>query len=184
MEKKYPADKLLIARPWIVDRDYSIDTSVLDKMIVKASSLEFLLTDSEINKKFPNADSVEIRTIVLKQALFSLVVLPTLNGYEDVLSGTVYDSDAYLSNCSNGEVYVLSDQCPGIKDGMRSFIDELSREQFTRDYLLAINLELTKEEIDIFMKMYQEQKKNQKSKTLTLRNYVIHENGASRFEKF
>lgn len=121
-------------------------------MVVKASCLEQLLTASEINNKFPNADIIEIHTVVLSQGSEPKLVMPTINGYQDVIDGTVYEQSVDLLHCDVGEIYVLSDQHPGVKVGMNSIIDILSSDnEFLRDYLLTAKLKLTQEDAETFM---------------------------------
>lgn len=185
MEKGYEVDKLFVAKPWVVDRDFSIDSTVIDKMVVESTRLKQLLTTSEINEKFPNADTISLHTVVLSQLPDSIVVTPTLYGYEDVLDGTMYNQYVSLSHCAEGDVYVLNDQHPGVKEGIHSILNLLSLDnEFLRNYLLDIKLKLTKQEIELFMKMYKEQEKKSKPKTMTLRNYIIYENGKGTFERF
>ena len=177
MEKKYPTDKLLITRPWIVMHDDTVTKLVTSSRILKAQRRLTGATHG-ISKKYlekikGEGEYTTVHTVELKQVKEPTVVLPGLLFYEDVFTSKEYFTALSKSHNCEGDVVVLTNEIPGISGEVRSLMDEVANgNDLLQAYLLSIKPEMTREEISAYMEMYKKINRPDAPKTLTLQNQI------------
>lgn len=179
MEKSYPTDKLLIARPWVVVRD---ETAL--KMLAKSDILKLKKKLVPLKKETPKRmaqrmidrakESCEVHTVVLKQLSEPTVVIPGPLHYEDTLTSRKYYENISLSHNCEGDCVILSDETSGVDGSLCGFIEEIAQEnEALLAFILSIKPTMTREEISAYMEIYKKINKPEEPKTLTLQNKSI-----------
>lgn len=179
MERKYPTDKLLITRPWVVVSDESATKKLtpIDMLELRQSLISLGQTPKRMSKKMiERAKQSEkcIHTVVLRQKkLFTMVVPASSLGFVDVLTGKTYFDLSFVHNCL-GDTVVLDDEKSGVDKSLVPLIELIgSNNADVIAYLLATKPELSLEEMIRYLKIYNKKNEEIRPKTLTLTNELI-----------
>ena len=177
MENKYPTDKLLITRPWIVMHDDTVTKLVTSSRILKAqqrlTEAKHSISRKCLEKIKEKEEYATFHTVELKQVKEPTVVIPRLLFYEDVLTSKEYFTTLSKTHNCEGDVVVLSNEIPGVSGEICGLMDEIVKENdLLLAYLLSIKPEMSREEINAYMEMYKKIHKPEAPKTLTLQNQI------------
>lgn len=177
MEKKYPTDKLLITRPWVVMYDDTVTKLVTSSRVLQAqqrlTGTKHSISRKRLEKIKGKEEYATFHTVELKQVKEPTVVILHLLFYEDVLTSKEYFTALSKTHNCEGDVVVLSNEIPGVSGEIRGLMDEIVKENdLLMAYLLSIKPEMSREEINAYMEMYKKINKPETPKTLTLQNQI------------